>query len=121
MQFLKFSLYLIYFYDFFKGKNESNQLCLCIQLEYCEYGNILEILKRGWKKGVQINQLEISSIIYMVLKGINFIHKKNLINRDIKGRNILIGKNGSVKLCDFGICREYIKNKMKKYRGDSPY
>ena len=57
----------------------------------------------------------------MVLKGINFIHKKNLINRDIKGRNILIGKNGSVKLCDFGICREYIKNKMKKYRGDSPY
>ena len=115
------SPYLIHFYDFFKGKNESNQICLCIQLEYCEYGNIREIIKRGRKKGVQINELEISSIIYMVLKGINFIHKKNLINRDIKGRNILVGKNGSVKLCDFGICREYIKNKMKKYRGGSPY
>jgi len=115
------SPYLIHFYDFFKGKNESNQTCLCIQLEYCEYGNIREIIKRGRKKGVQINELEISSIIYMVLKGINFIHKKNLINRDIKGRNILVGKNGSVKLCDFGICREYIKNKMKKYRGGSPY
>ena len=114
------SPYLIHFYDFFKGKNESNQICLCIQLEYCEYGNILEIIKRGRKKGVQINELEISSIIYMVLKGINFIHKKNLINRDIKGRNILVGKNGSVKLCDFGIYREYIKNKMKKYRGVQP-
>jgi len=113
--------YIINYYDFFKGKNESNETCLCIQLEYCEYGNIREIIKRGRKKGVQINELEISSIIYMVLKGINFIHSKKLINRDIKGRNILVGKNGSVKLCDFGICKEYIKNKMKKFRGGSPY
>jgi len=113
--------YIINYYDFFKGKNESNETCLCIQLEYCEYGNIREIIKRGRKKGIQINELEISSIIYMVLKGINFIHSKKLINRDIKGRNILVGKNGSVKLCDFGICKEYIKNKMKKFRGGSPY
>ena len=64
---------------------------------------------------------EISAIIYNVLQGINFIHKKNLINRDIKGRNILVGKNGSVKLCDFGICKKYIENGMKKFRGGSPY
>ena len=115
------SPYIIKYYDFFKGKNESNKTCLCIQLEYCEYGNIREIIKRGKKKGVKINELEISSIIYMVLKGINFIHKKNLIDRDIKGRNILVGQNGAVKLCDFGICKEYIKNKMKKFRGGSPY
>ena len=113
--------YIINFYDFFKGKNEFNKTCLCIQLEYCEYGNIREIIKNGRKKGVKINELEISSIIYMVLKGINFIHSKKLIDRDIKGRNILVGKNGSVKLCDFGICKEYIKNKMKKFRGGSPY
>ena len=113
--------YIINYYDFFKGKSESNEICLCIQLEYCEYGNIREIIKHGKKKGIKINELEISSIIYMVLKGINFIHQKNLINRDIKGRNILVGKNGSVKLCDFGICKEYIKNNMKKFRGGSPY
>jgi len=113
--------YIINFYDFFKGKNEFNKTCLCIQLEYCEYGNIREIIKNGRKKGVKINELEISSIIYMVLKGINFIHNKNLIDRDIKGRNILVGKNGSVKLCDFGICKEFVKNKMKKFRGGSPY
>jgi serine/threonine protein kinase len=113
--------YIIKYYDFFKGKNESNQPCLCIQLEYCEYGNIREIIKQGRKRGVKIGELEISSIIYMVLKGINFIHSKNLINRDIKGRNILVGEKGIVKLCDFGICKEYKENKMKKYRGGSPY
>ena len=41
------SPYIIHFYDFFKGKNENNKPCLCIQLEYCEYGNIREILKKG--------------------------------------------------------------------------
>jgi len=115
------SPYIIHFYDFFKGKNEHNKPCLCIQLEYCEYGNIREILKKGKKLGITITEIEISAIIYMVLQGINFIHKKNLINRDIKGRNILVGKNGSVKLCDFGICRKYIENGMKKFRGGSPY
>jgi len=115
------SPYIIHFFDFFKGKNENNKPCLCIQLEYCEYGNIREILKKGKKKGIKISEVEISSIIYNVLKGINFIHKKNLVNRDIKGRNILVGKNGNVKLCDFGICKKYVENNMKKFRGGSPY
>ena len=57
----------------------------------------------------------------MVLLGIKFIHEKNLVNRDIKGRNILITKDGEVKLCDFGICRFYHENKMKEIRGGSPY
>ena len=115
------SPYIIHFFDFFKGKNENNKPCLCIQLEYCEYGNIREILKKGKKRGIKISEIEISSIIYSVLQGIKFIHKKNLVNRDIKGRNILVGKNGSVKLCDFGICKKYIPNGMKKFRGGSPY
>ena len=115
------SPYIIHFYDFFKGKNEHNKPCLCIQLEYCEYGNIREIIKKGKKLGIKITELEISAIIYMVLQGIKFIHQKNLINRDIKGRNILVGKNGNVKLCDFGICKRYIENGMKKFRGGSPY
>ena len=115
------SPYIIHFYDFFKGKNENNKPCLCIQLEYCEYGNIREILKKGKKLGIKISEIEIAAIIYMVLQGINFIHKKNLVNRDIKGRNILVGKNGNVKLCDFGICKRYIEGGMKKFRGGSPY
>ena len=115
------SPFIVHFYDFFQGKNEKNKPCLCIQIEYCEYGSIREILKKAKKKGIKISEVEISAIIYNVLQGINFIHKKNLVNRDIKGRNILVGKDGSVKLCDFGICKKYVKNGMKKFRGGSPY
>lgn len=112
---------IIHFYDYFKANNESGQTCLCIQIEYCQYGSIREIIKKGRKKNIFINEIEISSIIYMVLKSLIFIHKNNLIDRDIKGRNILVDKEGTIKLCDFGICKPFHKNNMKHLRGGSPY
>ena len=115
------SPYIIKYYDCFKAKNEENKKCLYLQLEYCQYGSIRDIIKHARKKDIVMTENEISSIIYMVLLGIKFIHSKKLINRDIKGRNILISKDGEVKLCDFGICRIYHKNRMKEIRGGSPY
>ena len=112
---------IIHFYDYFKANNESGETCLCMQIEYCQYGSIREIIKKGRKKNIFINEFEISSIIYMVLKSLVYIHNNNLIDRDIKGRNILVDKEGTIKLCDFGICKPYHKNNMKHLRGGSPY
>ena len=112
---------IIHFYDYFKANNEIGKTCICMQIEYCQYGSIREIIKKGKKNNVFINELEISAIIYMVLKSLVFIHKKGLVDRDIKGRNILVDKDGTIKLCDFGICKKYHKNNMKHLRGGSPY
>lgn len=112
---------IVYFYDYFQANNESGKTCLCIQIEYCQYGSIREIIKKGKINNIFINEIEISSIIYMVLKSLVFIHKNNLIDRDIKGRNILVDKEGTIKLCDFGICKAFHKNNMKHLRGGSPY
>ena len=112
---------IIHFYDYFQANNETGQNCLCMQIEYCQYGSIREIIKKGKKRNVFINESEISAIIYMVLISLVYIHKNNLIDRDIKGRNILVDKEGSIKLCDFGICKPFHKNNMKHLRGGSPY
>lgn len=38
-----------------------------------------------------------------VLHALDFMHTNSIIHRDIKCANILIRKNGNVKLCDFGV------------------
>lgn len=90
-------------------------------MEYCQFGCLRELIRQSKRKNIKMTELEISSIIFMVLQGLSFMHKYDIINRDVKSKNILICKDGTVKLCDFGISKLYRKNRMGGTRGGSPY
>ena len=47
----------------------------------------------------------IQRIIFQVLRAVHFCHEHNCIHRDVKPENILVTKEGIVKLCDFGFAR----------------
>ena len=49
------------------------------------------------------------SIIWQTLQAVNYCHVHNCIHRDVKPENILLTKDGVVKLCDFGFARVFSK------------
>ena len=108
--------YIIHFYNY---KILPDKISL--ELEYCQYGSLRDLLKIAKKKKIHLTENEISSIIYMVLNGLDFMHEKSLINRDIKCKNILVNKEGLAKLCDFGISQIYQKDLYPKNKAGSPY
>ena len=63
----------------------------------------------------KFNLPQIKYIMYQLLKAVQYLHKNNIIHRDIKCSNILINNNGKIKLGDFGLARNISQNNNKKY------
>ncbi len=42
-----------------------------------------------------------------IAQGIQALHNKDIIHRDLKPDNVLIDRNGTAKLCDFGVAKEF--------------
>ncbi|CAH2239434.1 jg23865 [Pararge aegeria aegeria] len=76
-----------------------------ISMEYATSGNLAEYMYRRCPK--LIDQKEILFFFCQVLLGVNYIHKLDIIHRDLKAENILLtGKNGVlVKIGDFGVSK----------------
>jgi cyclin-dependent kinase 12/13 len=52
----------------------------------------------------------IKCILHQILTGVEYLHRNNIIHRDIKGANILINNKGEVKIADFGLARMHNPN-----------
>lgn len=58
---------------------------------------------------------EIKKIMQQLLNGLFFIHKQKILHRDMKAANILITKNGVLKLADFGLARAISDIRSDRY------
>ena len=67
-------------------------------------------LKKYIEKKARLSVKEAVSIAIQACMGIEAAHKNHIIHRDIKPQNIIISKEGKVKVTDFGIAKAATSN-----------
>ena len=67
-------------------------------------------LKKYIEKKARLSYKEAVSIAIQVSMGIQAAHNNHIIHRDIKPQNIIISKDGKVKVTDFGIAKAATSN-----------
>lgn len=89
-----------------------------IQMEYVYGGNVMDIIRRF---GPLSNETA-CRFTSQLLVGLDYLHDKNIVHRDVKGANILVGVDGVVKLADFGAAKRALDaEEMFKTLAGTPY
>lgn len=82
---------------------------LWVVMEYMEGGALTDIINNN-----TLTEPLIATICYETCKGLQHLHQKNIIHRDIKSDNVLLDMYGHVKITDFGFCAKLTDQKNKR-------
>ncbi|RKP32995.1 Pkinase-domain-containing protein [Metschnikowia bicuspidata] len=92
--------------SYLRGNND-----LLVVMEYMEGGSLTEVIENNECK---VSERRIATICFETLKGLQFLHKKHIIHRDIKSDNVLLSADGHVKITDFGFCAKLTDQRSKR-------
>ncbi|PWA91236.1 cysteine oxygenase/2-aminoethanethiol dioxygenase [Artemisia annua] len=86
---------------------------LYIFLELVTKGSLAKLYQK-----YHLGDSQVSAYTRQILSGLNYLHERKVVHRDIKCANILVDTSGSVKLADFGLANAL--NDIKSCKG-TPY
>lgn len=78
---------------------------LLILMEFASGGDLQQMINMYKTTRRYLSEKTIWSIIYEICLGVEYLHKNNIIHRDIKCLNILLNKEKRVKIADMGVCK----------------
>jgi len=78
---------------------------LCIVMEFCDNGDLFEKVNIHKKRSTSFSEEEIWSTFIQALRGLNAVHKLDILHRDIKSANIFMNRDGKTKLGDMNVSK----------------
>jgi len=84
------------FYDSFIDED-----FVCIVLQYCPKGDLNKFIQS--QKGIPLSEKKIWKIFLEICLGVEYLHNKNIIHKDLKTSNIFLLNDYTVKIGDFGV------------------
>lgn len=54
--------------------------------------------------------LDLVELARMLMEGIQYMHGRNVMHRDLKPGNILVDEEGNIRICDFGLATRFRSN-----------
>lgn len=83
----------------------QNEHRLYLIMEYCPGGDLGTQIKNRNKLRNRYTEEEARAYICEIIIGLEFLHKNDIIFRDLKPENVVLTATGHVKLTDFGLSK----------------
>eukprot|EP01104_Vermistella_antarctica_P018914 TRINITY_DN7186_c0_g1_i1.p1 TRINITY_DN7186_c0_g1~~TRINITY_DN7186_c0_g1_i1.p1 ORF type:complete len:530 (+),score=61.92 TRINITY_DN7186_c0_g1_i1:282-1871(+) len=85
---------------------------LWVVLEFMHHGALTAVLEQF--PAVQLTEPQMAYVCYESLKALSYIHSFHRLHRDIKSDNVLIGRDGKIKIADFGFATQLTQERSKR-------
>lgn len=95
---------LVNFIDsFLVQAGNGKDLELWVVMEYMDGGALTDLITYA-----VLSEAQIATVAQQILHGLHHLHLHGVIHRDIKSDNVLLSRQGDIKLTDFGFCAKLI-------------
>lgn len=108
-----------YVIQFYQAWQENSYFY--VQIELAERGTLRDLMNSSSYSKQIIQDKTIIRVLHDVASGLEHIHQCGVVHLDIKPQNILISRDGTVKIGDFGIAMAQGTDDDEGHEGDTRY